>query len=600
MRSGNSIRKIPATFAALLIGLGLVGVTSTPALAAAVTDTSSLNAAIASSDPVISISNDFTLDAPISLINYDVEIQGNGHTIDADAYSGFTTNGTSITISNLTVIDPAFSAFDINVNAGESATLTNVSTSDTDYGIWADLAGNGASISITGGTHSAASTAGINVGNSAGDGTVSISGVALTNLATGISLGTNNNTHATIEDSSVTDSFEAINIYASDDSTVDVSNTSLISGPNQNSGTSGYGFSVNASQNAKVTFDKGQIYGHPGTDAFNCGTYVSQSGSGTVSFTNGTIRDSYYGSYISDNSGAGTILYDGMTITSGENAGIYGTNHGGGGSIEITRSTVSNNGWVGAYVSMFSDSEFLVDSSTFSGNVDGGIWADLRDQAHGEVVNSTVSGTTAGVEGGWAVWAGGDTSGSTSFDLLHSTVTSNNVSVAAGFEANAVTISHSIIAGNQIISPTLTYGEGEIWIADYETSDVHTEWSVIGQVVDETGGVGYTEGAGVISGVTDPGLEPLAANGGPTMTHLLKSTSPALNAGNPAIAGQPAYDQRGLARISGSAIDIGAVEMQPSLADTGTDSLYWMLGTVFLLLLTGSGLILVRRRLQTD
>ncbi len=597
MSGKSSTRKASAIFATLFVGLGLVGVTATPALAAAVTDTTSLNAAIASSDPVISISNDFTLDASISLINYDVEIQGNGHTIDADAYSGFATNGSSITISNLTVIDPAFTAFDITVNAGESATLTNVSTSETDYGIWANLAGNGASISITGGTHSNAITAGINVGNSAGDGTMNISGVAITNTDVGINLGTNNNTHATIKDSTVNDSYEAINVSALDNSTINVSNTSIISGPNWNSGTTGYGFSANVGQTASVTFDRGLIYGHPGSDAFYYGTYIYQTGSGTVSFTNGTIRDSFYGSYISDNTGAGTIQYDGMTITSVKNAAFYGSSHGSGSSVKITRSTVSNNGWVGAYLFMYSDSEFLVDSSTFSGNVDGGIWADLRDQARYKVVNSTVSGSTPGLGGGWAVWAGGDASGSTSFELLHSTVTDNNVSVGVGLEANAVTISHSIIAGNQIISPTLTYGGGEIWIADYETSDVHTEWSVIGQVVDETGGVGYTEGAGVISGVTDPGLEPLAANGGPTKTHLLKNTSPALNAGNPAITGQPALDQRGLARIFGTAIDIGAVEMQPSLADTGSDNLYWMLGGVFLLLLAGSGLLLVKRRL---
>ena len=73
-------------------------------------------------------------------------------------------------------------------------------------------------------------------------------------------------------------------------------------------------------------------------------------------------------------------------------------------------------------------------------------------------------------------------------------------------------------------------------------------------------------------GVADPGLGPLADNGGPTQTIALLPGSPAINAGSNALAvdpttGQPlVYDQRGpgFARIANGTVDIGAYEVQPT------------------------------------
>ena len=59
-------------------------------------------------------------------------------------------------------------------------------------------------------------------------------------------------------------------------------------------------------------------------------------------------------------------------------------------------------------------------------------------------------------------------------------------------------------------------------------------------------------------------LQPLNANGGPTLTHALGDNSDALNSGSPyAVAGVgtvPLYDQRGLPRVNLGTIDIGAFE----------------------------------------
>ena len=59
---------------------------------------------------------------------------------------------------------------------------------------------------------------------------------------------------------------------------------------------------------------------------------------------------------------------------------------------------------------------------------------------------------------------------------------------------------------------------------------------------------------------TDPQLGSLADNGGPTLTHLPASSSPAIDAGGSGANGCPATDQRGVARPQGPACDSGAVE----------------------------------------
>ena len=63
----------------------------------------------------------------------------------------------------------------------------------------------------------------------------------------------------------------------------------------------------------------------------------------------------------------------------------------------------------------------------------------------------------------------------------------------------------------------------------------------------------------------DPLLLPLGAYGGPTRTHALGPTSPAIGAGNN--AANLAFDQRGAGfpRVAGLAADIGAFESQGPL-----------------------------------
>lgn len=71
-------------------------------------------------------------------------------------------------------------------------------------------------------------------------------------------------------------------------------------------------------------------------------------------------------------------------------------------------------------------------------------------------------------------------------------------------------------------------------------------------------------GPGDITG-QDPNLDPLLKNnGGLSFTHALLPGSPAINAGDPAFAPPPAFDQRGTGypRVEGGRLDIGAFELR--------------------------------------
>ena len=87
----------------------------------------------------------------------------------------------------------------------------------------------------------------------------------------------------------------------------------------------------------------------------------------------------------------------------------------------------------------------------------------------------------------------------------------------------------------------------------------------LGHNLDSDGTCGLTEPTDLPN--TDPLLGPLADNGGPTLTHALLPTSPAIDAGScMAVDGSPVTtDQRDATRPQGAACDIGAYEVQPPL-----------------------------------
>jgi hypothetical protein len=87
-------------------------------------------------------------------------------------------------------------------------------------------------------------------------------------------------------------------------------------------------------------------------------------------------------------------------------------------------------------------------------------------------------------------------------------------------------------------------------------SNVHGPITDAGHNISSDGSANFNSGTSF--NFTNPRLEPLADNGGPTLTMALQAGSPAIDFA--ATEGAPAIDQRGVVRPFGSGIDIGAYE----------------------------------------
>ena len=228
--------------------------------------------------------------------------------------------------------------------------------------------------------------------------------------------------------------------------------------------------------------------------------------------------------------------------------------------------------------------------STFANNNGGTIYA-----LNGDLVlaNSTVSGNTETLEVGYPVihWGRngpGPAIGSAS--IIDSTISGNETSLSeiVRLSEGPKSIVNSTIAFNATRqsselnghcaasgAPTVLVAAGttllDSTIISNNTCGGNPQYSVgetgfsdpsivVGADNLITSPAGLALPAGTIT--TNPGLAPLADNGGPTKTHALPADSPAIDMGNNEAALQ--FDQRGpgFSRTSGTRTDIGAFERQ--------------------------------------
>ena len=236
---------------------------------------------------------------------------------------------------------------------------------------------------------------------------------------------------------------------------------------------------------------------------------------------------------------ATTVTLRGVRL-SGGNAG----NNSGGGirtatgtNLTLVESTVTaNSAKEGAGV--HNSGTLLVDRSTLSANTSSGKGGGLFNAGTATVRNSTINGNTAG--------GGGGIASSGSVLIAHSNITDNNSNNSNGGGiyrvGGAFTLKSSIIADNNAPTARDCYGTPTFQGVN---------------LVENT--PGCTPVGTVIQ--LDPALDPLADNGGPTLTQMLRLGSPAIDATpcDPAIV----IDQRNIARPSGAACDLGAVELAP-------------------------------------
>ncbi|MEZ5944735.1 MAG: choice-of-anchor Q domain-containing protein [Planctomycetaceae bacterium] len=230
------------------------------------------------------------------------------------------------------------------------------------------------------------------------------------------------------------------------------------------------------------------------------------------------------------NGGTTTVTESSIQNNSGKFGGGVASNAA---NLTLLQSTVSGNsatlgglvGNSGSGVFVDNSGRITIQSSTISGNLGNELTAGiyLDDQARATIQSSTVAfNQNRGIE----------LLGRAQLTIEESIVGSNN-SVAVG--GNDLVFTSSFVFPTTTHNPVLNdLGHNLVWSTNV------------------TGFQGST-----IRGV-NPLLNPLANNGGPTRTHTLQSTSPALGTGDP----NSTYDdQRALGlTITGSGRDIGAVQ----------------------------------------
>lgn len=235
---------------------------------------------------------------------------------------------------------------------------------------------------------------------------------------------------------------------------------------------------------------------------------------------------------------------------------------GGGGGLALEGKTVSatlavsnlrvednssiGTGGIGGGLMLHQFATATLDRVQVSGNGSGDAGGGM--QIHNVVMtlrNSTLAGNHVyGNAGGGGLALA--TAGSASLDNV--TIAVNDTTLAGG--GLAVGAGTSATVRNSILANNTANG-----VADDAAGTLTVNYSLL-----KTPATAVVSGANNLAAGVDPQLGALGVYGGPSLAMLPSGASPVLNQGDPATAA--GSDQRGLTRISGGRVDLGATERQ--------------------------------------
>lgn len=273
---------------------------------------------------------------------------------------------------------------------------------------------------------------------------------------------------------------------------------------------------------------------------------VFQVLSGTVTFLDMTIQN---GLTAGAEDGAGIAIAVGVDLTldtvqirnnqtttsSGTGGGVHNE-----GTLTIVDSTISSNIVLGSGGGLYNLGTATVDGSLFVGNsanvVAGGIFQGSTGSLN--LTNVTISGNES-VGNGAGIYS-------------ESTVVATNITVTNNE-------STSFYGGGVHVSAGTFTSSNSIYAGNIDNFDLRPDFygtvsSGGHNIIGDTGGSSGFGGSDQLN--TDPLLDVLLDNGGPTKTHALLAPSTAIDPAG--LSGAPATDGRGIARDG--APDIGAYE----------------------------------------
>jgi hypothetical protein len=258
----------------------------------------------------------------------------------------------------------------------------------------------------------------------------------------------------------------------------------------------------------------------------------------------------------------GRVVLSEMQITSSEGDGGGGISaHG---SVRVENSTISGNeadggGGVAAYGGLLRFS-----SSTVSGNHandgGGGIAAVYGVMT---IENSTISGNTVDPLGNPGIGGGLFLYLETVVTLESATVSGNSAGVGGGGISSFYNLEDPVMHNTIVAGNTATAQPDVSGLPSPNPAAFGASYSLIGSTAGST--INETvPGSNILN--QGAALAPLGANGGVSQTQAITESSPAFDAGDP--GDFPETDQRGVPRPQFTAPDIGAFELEDTVAPT--------------------------------
>jgi hypothetical protein len=276
---------------------------------------------------------------------------------------------------------------------------------------------------------------------------------------------------------------------------------------------------------------------------------------------------------------------DTSLVISGNNSGRVFNVNWWQANLKISNLTIAD-GKANSGAGIRSEGSLTIKDSTLTGNnaegTDGSGGAiDTTFNSHLSIINSTISGNTAqGYGGGLRNLADNAT-------LINVTITNNRADsdgTGSEYDGGMIQLGSHMNLRNSIVAGNFKGTGNTVSDLTGNSSDPYAAISrnnLIGVNDDSTGLDPATNLLGTLANPINPLLDPLAANGGPTRTHLLSLGSPAIKAGVNDPADGITTDQRGFGRAASGPIDIGAVEVGYAINATGGTPQSATIGSTF-------------------
>ncbi len=232
------------------------------------------------------------------------------------------------------------------------------------------------------------------------------------------------------------------------------------------------------------------------------------------------------------------------------------------GTLTLTGTIVDGNtaGSFGGGIDCSDNTTLTLDSSTVSNNTaTAGTGGGIYDTGTVTITNSTVVSNKAQSTAQQNSGGGGIAVAKFGKVTLESSTVAGNSAAAAGGGIENVPASPpttSLTLHNTIVALNATGSAGP----DVSGAVTSQGFNLVG-ITDGSTGWGAKDLTGTAASPLNPQLGPPRDNGGPTPTTALLPSSPALTAGDPALAGK--LDQRGITRSGG--VSIGAYQASPGI-----------------------------------